>query len=75
MTIDKLIGQNMRAFRKQKGLTTENLASATFKYASEISLIERGKRATHTGDLVMIAKVLGRGIEEFIIDNTGEVKK
>jgi transcriptional regulator with XRE-family HTH domain len=52
------LGQRIRLFRKQKGMSQENLAEATGLHRTYIGGIERGERNVSMINLAQIAKAL-----------------
>lgn len=52
------IGENIRKFRKQRGLTQERLAEKTGLHSVYISQVERADRAVTVETLLKITKAL-----------------
>jgi len=52
------LGQNVKALRKARDLTQEQLAAACDLHPTEISRLERGKREPRLGTLVRLARAL-----------------
>jgi transcriptional regulator with XRE-family HTH domain len=68
-----LIGNRIRALRRQRGLSQEQLGELVGFSQSKISKIERGERGERgdwdsLSDLRLIAKVLGVKLKELIDD-------
>lgn len=64
-----MIGENIKYFRKLKGLSQQELARTIgHKSAAYISFLEDGRRRVNAEDLGKIAEVLGAPIEEFYKD-------
>ena len=70
----QLIGDNVRKYRRQKGLSQEQLGELVGFSQSKISKIERGERGDwdSLSDLKLIAKVMDVPIEELITDRSDE---
>ena len=66
-------GKKVRKYRRQKGLSQEQLGAMIGFSQSKISKIERGDWDS-LSDLRLIAKVLEVPIEELIYDRCDEVK-
>lgn len=66
-------GDKVRKYRRQKGLSQEQLGELVHFSQSKISKIERGDWDS-LNDLRLIAKVLEVPIEELISDRCYEVK-
>lgn len=62
-----LIGDKVRKYRRQKGLSQEQLGAMVGFSQSKISKIERGDWDS-LSDLRLIARVLGVPIEELVRD-------
>ena len=71
-----MIGDKIRKYRRQKGLSQERLGEIVGFSQSKISKIERGERGDwdSLSDLRLIAKVLEVPIEELISDRCDEMK-
>ncbi len=69
-----MIGDKIRKYRRQKGLSQERLGEIVGFSQSKISKIERGERGDwdSLSDLRLIAKVLEVPIEELISDRSDE---
>ena len=70
----KLIGDKVRKYRRQKGLSQERLGELVGFSQSKISKIENGDWDS-LSDLRLIAKALEVPIEELITDRSDEVEK
>jgi transcriptional regulator with XRE-family HTH domain len=57
-SIQKMVGQNIRLFRRAKGITQEVLAEMVDVSGSYIGYLERGKKSPSLDLLVKIADVL-----------------
>lgn len=53
------LGANLRAIRKELGLTQEQVAERSGVQAGEISRIENGKRDPQVSTMLKIAKAVG----------------
>ena len=69
-----LIGDKVRKYRRQKGLSQEQLGAMVGFSQSKISKIENGN-CDSLSDLKLIAKALEVPIEELITDHSDEVEK
>lgn len=69
-----MIGDKVRKYRRQKGLSQERLAAMIGFSQSKISKIENGDWDSLSG-LRLIAKALEVPIEELITDRSDEVEK
>ena len=69
-----MIGDKIRKYRRQKGLSQERLGEIVGFSQSKISKIERGERGDwdSLSNLRLIAKVLEVPIEELISDRSDE---
>ena len=65
--INRFIGRKIAEFRLQKGMSQSQLAESIGKdSANAISYFESGARKVSIDDLIKIAKVLGKTIEDFL---------
>jgi len=65
--INRFIGRRVSEFRLQKGLSQAQLAELIGKdSATAISYFESGLRKVSIDDLIKIAKVLDRAVEDFL---------
>ena len=69
-----MIGDKIRALRKRRGLSQEQLGELVGFSQSKISKIENGDWDS-LSDLRLIAKALDVPIEELITDHSDEVEK
>ena len=69
-----MLGDKVRKYRRQKGLSQEQLGAMIGFSQSKISKIERGDWDS-LSDLRLIAKALDVPIEELITDHSDEVEK
>lgn len=65
-TVIQKLGEKIRKFRKQKGLTQEKLAELAKIDYSYLNLIESGKRNPSIKRLHKIARVLGVPLKDLI---------
>ncbi len=61
---NKQLAQRIRAFRKLKGLTQQELAERTGISLAVLGAIERGNRRAEEQMLAQIAEVLGISLQE-----------
>lgn len=61
---NKQLAQRIRAFRKLKGLTQQELAERTGISLAVLGAVERGNRKAEEQILAKIAKVLGISLQE-----------
>jgi transcriptional regulator with XRE-family HTH domain len=64
--LKKLVGKRVKALRKTKGLTQEELAELIDKTVETISNIERGVKLPGLATLEEIRKALGVNLSELI---------
>jgi transcriptional regulator with XRE-family HTH domain len=60
------LGQRIRLFRKQKGLSQEELAEVTGLHRTYIGGVERGERNISIVNLTAIAKALDISLSELV---------
>lgn len=65
-TVTQKLGDKIRKFRKQKGLSQEKLAELAKIDYSYLNLIEAGKRNPTIKRLAKIARVLGVPLKDLI---------
>ena len=65
MAIEHQLGIQVRAFRKERGLSQEALAESVGCAANTISNIENGKSLAKLGTLVRISEALDRPLRDF----------
>jgi len=63
--IRKLYGERLKAFRKKKGLSQEDLGFKSSLHRTYISEVERGRRNISIVNIARIAKALNLSIKEF----------
>ncbi|MGD9642965.1 MAG: helix-turn-helix domain-containing protein [Elusimicrobiales bacterium] len=63
--IRKLYGERLKAFRKKKGLSQEDLGFKSSLHRTYISEVERGRRNISIVNIARIAKALDLSIKEF----------
>lgn len=62
----RILGDNLREYRKQVGLTQEQLAEKTSLSVVFISLLENGHRTASLDSLLSIAKALRVELSELV---------
>ena len=62
----KKIGENVRKFRKQRGMTQERLAEKANLHSVYISQVERADRAITIETLLKITKALGVKLRDVV---------
>ena len=60
------MGETIRAFRKQSGLTQEKLAEKADLHHNFIGEVERGNMEVSLGSLLKIAKALGVRVRDLV---------
>jgi transcriptional regulator with XRE-family HTH domain len=68
MTLREQFGVNLRYYRGRAGFSQEMFAELTHLHRTEISLIERGKRAPRIETLVKLACILGVSSDDLLAD-------
>jgi len=68
--VDRLVGQNVRIFRKTKGLSQTNLGMALGVTFQQIQKYENGSNRVGSGRLAAIAKVLNVPVDRFFQNRT-----
>jgi len=63
--IRKSYGERLKAFRKKKGLSQEDLGFKSSLHRTYISEVERGRRNISIVNIARIAKALDLSIKEF----------
>lgn len=61
-----VIGRRIRQLRSDRGLTLDDLGSAIGRAASQVSVIENGKRELKLGEVQRLARVLGVSIDDLL---------
>jgi transcriptional regulator with XRE-family HTH domain len=69
-SVDKLVGQNIRIFRKTKGLSQTTLGNALGITFQQIQKYENGANRVGSGRLAKISKVLDVPIDRFFHNRT-----
>lgn len=66
-TIDpRVLGRELQAARKQRGLTQEEAARLLGMARTTITAIEKGDRRIRSGELIALATAYGRAVGEFV---------
>ena len=60
------IGRRVRALRQQRGMTVQQLGDAIDRAASQVSVIENGKRELKVSELATLAAVLGASLDALL---------
>lgn len=73
MSIEELFGQVLRRFRKENGLSQEELGFESGYHRTYISLLERGKKSPSLKTIFQLAKALNVEPAEMIerVQQTG----
>ena len=66
----KILGANIRNYRKQIGLTQEKLAEAIEKSVNYIGMIERGEKVPSLKTFILIANALGASTDVLLVGIT-----
>ncbi|HRN29047.1 MAG TPA: helix-turn-helix domain-containing protein [Terrimesophilobacter sp.] len=61
-----LIGKRIRSLRTERGMTLEELGAAIGRAASQVSVLENGKREPRISDLTAVARALGVTIDDLL---------
>ena len=64
----RIIGEQIRTYRKKAGLTQEKLAEKADLHHNFIGEVERGNQDISLGSLVKVANALGIRVSELIVD-------
>ncbi len=65
--IDALtVGRRIRTLRNERGLTLEDLGAAIGRAASQVSVIENGRRELKLGELQRLSRALGVTVDELL---------
>src|ERR1041384_2653231 len=71
--IDRLVGQNIRIFRKAKGLSQTEVGDALNVSFQQVQKYENGSNRVGSGRLARIARLLGVPVARFFMNrSTGE---
>ena len=73
-SVDKLVGQNIRIFRKTKGLSQTTLGNALGITFQQIQKYENGVNRVGSGRVAKIAKVLGVPVARFFHNRSTDVE-
>src|SRR5690606_31153025 len=66
-TLDALtIGKRIRQLRTSRGMTLDDLGAAIGRAASQVSVLENGKREPRLSDLQTVSKALGVTLDELL---------
>lgn len=60
------IGRRVRLIRRERGMTVEELGAAIGRAASQVSVIENGKRELRVAELQRLAKALGTTFDDLL---------
>jgi predicted transcriptional regulator/DNA-binding XRE family transcriptional regulator len=60
------LGRRIRQLRKARGMTLDDVGAAIGRAASQVSVLENGKREPRLGDLRSVAKALGVSLEQLL---------
>lgn len=60
------IGRRVRQLRTDRGLTLDDLGAALGRAASQVSVIENGKRELKIGELQKLARILGVTVDDLL---------
>ena len=60
------LGRRIRQLRKDRGMTLDEVGAAIGRAASQVSVLENGKREPRLGDLRSVAKALGVSLEQLL---------
>jgi len=66
----KILGANIRKYRKQIGITQEQLAEKTGKSVNYIGMIERGEKVQSLKTFILIANALGASTDVLLVGIT-----
>jgi transcriptional regulator with XRE-family HTH domain len=66
MRAEQRFAANLRALRREKGLSQEQLAAKTGLHPTEISRLERAVREPRLGTIVRLARGLDVGVESLV---------
>lgn len=64
----RIVGEKIRAYRKQAGLTQEKLAEKADLHHNFIGEVERGNMEISLGSLFKIAKALNIRVRDLVVD-------
>ncbi|MEO6504897.1 MAG: helix-turn-helix domain-containing protein [Terrimesophilobacter sp.] len=60
------LGKRIRQLRKDRGMTLDDVGAAIGRAASQVSVLENGKREPRLGDLRSVANALGVSLEQLL---------
>ncbi|GAB3033128.1 hypothetical protein GCM10027052_07850 [Parafrigoribacterium mesophilum] len=60
------LGRRIRQLRKDRGMTLDEVGAAIGRAASQVSVLENGKREPRLGDLRSVARALGVSLEHLL---------
>src|SRR5690606_3334380 len=60
------IGKRIRSARTAKGMTLDELGAAIGRAASQVSVLENGKREPRISDLTAVARALGVSLDDLL---------
>jgi len=66
-SVDELFGQVLQQFRKEKGLSQEDLGFESGYHRTYISLLERGKKSPSLKTIFQLAKALNAEPSEIMV--------
>ncbi len=66
----RILGDNIRTFRKLKGLSQEDLAGMCNLHRTYVGSVERGERNVTLSTLEAIAEALGVSVEKLLIEGS-----
>ena len=66
----KILGANIRKYRKQIGITQEQLAEKIGKSVNYIGMIERGEKVPSLKTFILIANALGASTDVLLVGIT-----
>lgn len=66
-SVDELFGRILRQFRRERGLSQEDLAFESGYHRTYISLLERGKKSPSLKTIFQLAKALNIEPSEIIV--------
>lgn len=63
-----LFSENLKYYRKKKGLSQKQLAGLIHINLDAIGAMERGERAAHIDEVVDIASILNASLDDLVIN-------
>lgn len=70
MDIEKIVGENIRKYRKMRGMTQQQLGDAIGVRDNTISQYEKGRNAPEQNRIYAIAEVLNVSVGDFFPETT-----